>query len=69
MPTTINVPNFTLRLVLADMLQKGFRFITHSEVQSGVPSLYVGPTTSALGAIRCCGGERTHETNTHTNNL
>lgn len=28
---------FTLRLVLVDMLQKGFKFITRSEVQTDVP--------------------------------
>lgn len=53
------INGFTLRLVLADMLQKGLRFITHPEVRIGVPLFfYVGPTTSAVGAIRCCDGKK-----------
>lgn len=32
-----NVLNFTLRLVLADILQKGFKFITHPEVKIDAP--------------------------------
>jgi len=49
--------NVTVRLVLADMLQKGFKFIPHSEVQEGDPSFCVGPTASAARAIRHCDGE------------
>lgn len=74
------INGFTLRLVLADMLQKGLRFITHPEVRIGVPLFfYVGPTTSAVGAIRCCDGKKNtwnknrlvlqFSSNTHTNNL
>lgn len=53
--------NFTLRLVLADMLQKGF--ITYSKVQKWCASFYASPTTGASRAIRCCDRKKTQETN------